>query len=464
MARETEAMLVFSDNRLMETRKRSKEEWTRRYVAFIFILFVIAFGTSLSIRANLGSSPISAPPYILSLVPGVTLTMGQLTICMHVFFIATQVALLRRDFERRQWLQIAVSFLFGFYTDLTMWLTGFLQVPASLSPAIGYPLRFIELLLGGGILAFGIALEVRCDSLMLAGEGFPLAIARFARRDFGKVKICTDTLLVTIGAVFMFVNFGRWDWSMVGIGTLISMFYVGMMVRVLAPHIKWLDQLLIPRAEREKDTVEEKDQWSGHHVITIARAYGSGGNDVAHAVAEKLGWPCYDRQLIDLTARRMGYSTEAVERSEQNIPTSRLWEMVMEDTGIPSSMNPSRDDAIFVSQSRTIRELAHEGDCVIVGRLANWTLRDHPHALRVFITSSRDSATKRVAQRLDISEEEAARKQKRVNTGRANHCRRYTGQPWTSPDSYDLMLNTDRLGIDETAALIAQAAKTMGRA
>ena len=321
------------------------------------------------------------------------------------------MALLRRDFERRQWLQIAVSFLFGFYTDLTMWLTGFLQVPASLSPAIGYPLRFIELLLGGGILAFGIALEVRCDSLMLAGEGFPLAIARFARRDFGKVKICTDTLLVTIGAVFMFVNFGHWDWSMVGIGTLISMFYVGMMVRVLAPHIKWLDQLLIPRAEREKDTVEEKDQWSGHHVITIARAYGSGGNDVAHAVAEKLGWPCYDRQLIDLTARRMGYSTEAVERSEQNIPTSRLWEMVMEDTGIPSSMNPSRDDAIFVSQSRTIRELAHEGNCVIVGRLANWTLRDHPHALRVFITSSRDSATKRVAQRLGISEEEAARKQ-----------------------------------------------------
>lgn len=62
MARETEAMLVFSDNRLMETRKRSKEEWTRRYIAFIFILFVIAFGTSLSIRANLGSSPISARP------------------------------------------------------------------------------------------------------------------------------------------------------------------------------------------------------------------------------------------------------------------------------------------------------------------------------------------------------------------------------------------------------------------
>ena len=70
----------------MEKRKRSKAEWIRRYVSFVFILFVIAFGTSLSIRANLGSSPISAPPYVLSLVPGMPMTMGQIVICMHVVF------------------------------------------------------------------------------------------------------------------------------------------------------------------------------------------------------------------------------------------------------------------------------------------------------------------------------------------------------------------------------------------
>ena len=74
---------------------RSRAEWIRRYLSFVVILFVIAFGTSLSIRANLGSSPISAPPYVLSLVPGMSLTMGQLTICMHVFFILSQILLLR---------------------------------------------------------------------------------------------------------------------------------------------------------------------------------------------------------------------------------------------------------------------------------------------------------------------------------------------------------------------------------
>ena len=217
--------------------KRSRAEWLRRYISFVFILFVIALGTSLSIRANLGSSPISAPPYILSLIPGMSLTMGQLTICMHVFFIAVQILLLRKNFEKRQFLQIAVSFLFGFYTDLTMWMTGFLQIPFTINLAVGYPLRFMELLAGGAILAFGIACEVRCDSLMLAGEGFPLAIAKFLKKEFSKVKICTDTFLVSTGVVFMLIFFGRWDWKMVGAGTLVSMFYVGFMVRVFSPKI-----------------------------------------------------------------------------------------------------------------------------------------------------------------------------------------------------------------------------------
>ena len=108
----------------MSNIRRSRAEWIRRYLSFVVILFVIAFGTSLSIRANLGSSPISAPPYVLSLVPGMSLTMGQLTICMHVFFILSQILLLRKDFEKRQLTQILVSFLFGLYTDVTMWLSG----------------------------------------------------------------------------------------------------------------------------------------------------------------------------------------------------------------------------------------------------------------------------------------------------------------------------------------------------
>ena len=442
--------------------KRSKAEWLRRYASFVVILFVIAFGTSLSIRANLGSSPISAPPYILSLIPGMRFTMGQLTIFMHVFFILTQIVLLRKDFEKRQYTQILVSFLFGFYTDLTMWMTGFLQIPETLNPLIGYPLRFVELLTGGAILAYGIACEVRCDSLMLAGEGFPLAISKFLKRDFGKVKMCTDTSLVCVGAVFMLVFFGGWDWKMVGAGTLVSMFYVGYMVRVFTPHIAWLDSIFIPKAERHAaEKAAAGDAWNGNLVVTIARTYGSGGNAIGEEVARRLGCPCYNRQLIDRTAAQMGYSPEFVEKSEQNISTGRLWEMIFADHGIPQSMNPSKDDAIYVSQSRTIRELAHEGPCVIIGRLGNWILRDDPHVLRVFITSGGDFATRQVADKLQITPEEAARKIERVNKGRANHYWRYTGRQWTDIGGYDLIVNAEKIGVGEAAEMIVNAARRM---
>lgn len=223
---------------------RGPAELVRRYVGFVIVLFVIAFGTSLSIRANLGSSPISCPPYVLSLVPGAPLTMGQYVMCMHIFFILSQIAMLRRNYQKIQLLQILVSFLFGWYTDVTMWMTSYLVIDND--TPLGYALRLVELLTGGAILAWGIAAEVKCDVLMLAGEGFPLAISKVVKKDFGKVKMCSDTGLVCCGIIFMIVFFGHWDRKMVGPGTLISMFYVGYMVKLFSPHFSWLLRILEP--------------------------------------------------------------------------------------------------------------------------------------------------------------------------------------------------------------------------
>ena len=456
------------------TQNRSREEWTRRYVSFVFILFVIAFGTSLSIRANLGSSPISAPPYVLSLVPGIGLTMGMMTIMMHVLFIIIQMALLRRNFERRQLMQIFVSFLFGFYTDVTMWLTSYLQVPLDMNPMIGYPLRFIELLIGGALLAYGIAAEVRCDSLMLAGEGLPLAIARAVRKDFGKVKICSDTGLVAIGVTFMFIFFGRWDWKMIGVGTLVSMFYVGFMVRVFAKHIAVWDVVFIPKSERQGATGvglygrAPVPATGTHLVVTIAREYGSGGQAIGQLVAQRLGIPLYDRHLIDNTARELGYSPEQVARSEQNIATSKLLELIFTDKSIPPSQvndimgteHVSQDDAIFVSQSRTIRELAANQSCVIVGRLANYILRDRPNVVRVFVTSDRSKAIERIMQREHLSAEEASKHIDHVNSGRANHYWQYADGRWTDVRNYDIAVNSDSLGIEAAAEVICSLARS----
>jgi len=420
--------------------KRSFSELLRRYVGFVVVLFVIAFGTSLSIRANLGSSPISCPPYVLSLVPGAW-SMGSYVICMHVCFIIAQIVLLRRDFQKIQLLQILVSLLFGVYTDLTMWMTSFMQVPADISPYVGYPLRFAELLLGGSILAYGISLEVHCDVLMLAGEGLPLAIARVTRRDFGKVKICSDTMLVCIGVVLMFAYFGGWRWDLIGVGTLVSMLYVGFMVRVFSPTMVWL-----------AETAEQP------LVITISREYGSGGHDVGQLVARRLALQFYDRELIDRAAMQLGYTADYVAHKEQNLSTTQLWELIFTDKSIPESMNPSRDDAIFVAQSRAIRELSSQQSCVIIGRMADWVLRDHARVLRVFITSDGDEAVERIMQKDGLGRDEAARKVERVNKGRANHYRQYSGRSWTDVRNYDIVVNTSLTGIDGAAELIGQVA------
>lgn len=443
--------------------QRSRQQWVRRSLSFVFILFIIAFGTSLSIRANLGSSPISAPPYVLSLIPGMKLTMGQLTILMHIFFITTQVVLLGKDFDKLQFTQILVSFLFGLYTDVTMWLTGFMQVPFDLNPYWGYPLRLAELLAGGAILALGIACEVRCDSFLLAGEGFPLAIAKCFKKDFGKVKMCTDTGLVAVGVIIMFCYFGHWDWKLIGLGTLVSMFYVGAMVRVIAPHIAWLDRIFIPASERallaSEEAEEEGDAADAPLVVTIARQYGSGGHIVGQKLAQRLHLKYIDRELIDDTAQALGDTTDFVAKSEQNISTSKLWQYILADDSIPPSMNPSHDDAIYVSQSRVIREMASQGPCVIIGRLANWVLRDRRHVLRVFVTSSEDYAFKRVAAELHLGPAEARKKIEEVNRGRANHYWEYTGRQWTDACGYDLVVSTSTVGIDGAVDIIAHVAK-----
>lgn len=222
--------------------KRSVEELVRRYAWFVISLFIIALGTSLSIRANLGSSPISCPPYALSVREGAW-TMGTYVMCMHVLFVTAQVLLLRRDFQLIQLLQFAVSLLFGVFTDVTMWLTSYLQVSGSSVPV--YAVRVVELLIGNTLLAAGICMEMHCDVLLLAGEGFPLAVAKVLRKDFGSVKICTDTLLVAFGLAFMLIYFHHWRIDIVGFGTVISMFFVGFMVKRINPHTHWLDRTLV---------------------------------------------------------------------------------------------------------------------------------------------------------------------------------------------------------------------------
>lgn len=205
-----------------------------RYLVFTAGMFVMAIGIAMTARATLGTTPISTPPYVVSLGGGITL--GVATIVMHVVFVAAQIALLRRDFEWIQLLQVLVGVGFGVFIDAAMWLTRWFE-PGQ------YWLQWVGVLVGSAILALGITVQFLPKVLMNAGEGTVAALARVTGLRIGTMKIIFDVSLVAIGAVISLAMFGRIE----GIreGTLVAMFLVGLIVgRLLPPLTRWFSGLM----------------------------------------------------------------------------------------------------------------------------------------------------------------------------------------------------------------------------
>ena len=213
-----------------------------QHILLLFSLFIMTIGVAVCVRSMLGSSVISTLPYVFETagkqIHGIPrLTIGQYTYIMNAVLVVGQIAVLRRRFEPVQLFQLLVGFVFGSLIDVNMWLTAWL-VPAALWTKV------IAQVIGCTILGIGIALEVRCGSVTMPGEGFPVAISSVTGVPFHKVKICVDISLVTLAVVFCYVFFGTWLWYIVGIGTLFAMVYVGMVVRSVSTHLGWFDRLL----------------------------------------------------------------------------------------------------------------------------------------------------------------------------------------------------------------------------
>ena len=202
-------------------------------------------GVAVCVRSMLGSSVISTLPYVFEtagkLKLGVPeLTIGQYTYIMNAILVVGQIFVLRRKFEPVQLFQLLVGFVFGSLIDLNMIITQWL-IPVSLAEKI------VSQVIGCTVLGIGIALEVRCGSVTMPGEGFPVAVSAVTGIDFPKVKIVVDTLLVVLAVAFCYVFFGAWQWYIVGIGTLFAMVYVGMVVRIAGKHLGWFDRILAYR-------------------------------------------------------------------------------------------------------------------------------------------------------------------------------------------------------------------------
>ena len=374
-------------------------EKLKRYLIFLVGLFVNSLGVSLITKANLGTSPISSIPYVLSL--NFPFTLGNFTIFFSIFLIVLQLIILRKNFKVEHILQIPVSIIFGYFIDITMILFFWVNPEA-------YIMKIVYLLIGCLILGVGVYMEVLADVVMLPGESFVRAIVLTWKTNFGTTKICFDVSMSVIAAVLSFVFAGK----LAGVreGTVIAALLVGFIARFIAKKLAFLKDMIFPESVSAENENEAKEQTAGTYeknVIAIGRQFGSGGHDIGKVLAEKLGYDFYDAEIIQMTAGTTGYTPEFVKKNEEIMTNSLLYDLVNQMYLNTDRQDEAPKDKIFEAECQVVRNLAKKGNCVIVGRCADYVLRNSGNCLKVFFSAPLVSRIRRVAQRQNISEGEA---------------------------------------------------------
>lgn len=416
----------------------------RRYLLFCVALFVNALGIAFITRAALGTSPITSVTYVLSMFT--PFTIGEWTIMLNILFVVLEPFMMtRQDLKedlRMFLLQIPISFCFGIFIDICMHYILFWLNPAT------YPSMIIALLIGCVILAVGIALEVKANAAMMAGEYFVKVITRRFRGEFGYIKLGFDVTLVAIACllslIFMSGIYGVRE------GTVIAALIVGPIVHFVSPYYKFLDKWITPATD-EKFTDVKKNK---NIIITIAREYGSGGHLLGEMLSKELGIKLYDKEFIGMAAKRSGMDENFIAKNEQSIPSFWLKCIMSKNSEQPLEGSLSSDDVLFVAESKIIQELAEKEPYIIIGRCADFILQDYPKVLKVFCYSDIENAVSRCVSEYGIKRENAESEIRRINRNRIHHYEYYTGRKWGEPHHYNLMLNTGTISLETACKLI----------
>ena len=192
-------------------------------------------------------------------------------------------------------------------------------------------------------------------------------------------------------------------------------------------------------------------------IISVGRQLGSGGHIIAKKLAEEFGCKFYDRELINLAAQESGFSKEFFEKNDERKGfLEQIFHMHVPFISDSSFYdNGLSQENLFRLQSDAIRKAADESSCVFVGRCADYVLREHPNLVTLFITADIDERIENIRQRHSCSAEEAQKIIDNQESTRSNYYNYYTGKTWGSSASYDLCVNSSRLGIERTKDFIA---------
>lgn len=187
---------------------------------------------------------------------------------------------------------------------------------------------------------------------------------------------------------------------------------------------------------------------NNNFVITISREYGSGGRYVGKLVAQKLGIKLYDKEIITKLSETTGLSTEYIKNHEQK-------SNILDNLNNGYYYNLNNNDELFIKESNLIKELAKE-PCVIIGRCADYILKDQKNVTNIFIYNDMKNKIKRAIKYYKLNKLTAEKEINKINKLRSNHYKHYTGKTWNNPENYDICINSDTLGVENTAELICK--------
>ena len=195
-------------------------------------------------------------------------------------------------------------------------------------------------------------------------------------------------------------------------------------------------------------------------IITIGRQFGSAGREIGEKVAAHFGIPCYDKELLSRAAKESGFCEEMIESHDERPTNSFLYNLVMDTYSFgynaSSFMDMPISHKIFLAQFETIKKMASEGPCVIVGRCADDALSDFDNCIHLFIYGEEKTKTKRIMEKYNLSESKAKDMINKKDKQRQSYYNYYSSKKWGRADSYDLCINSSLLGIEGTVKLIIQ--------
>jgi cytidylate kinase len=194
------------------------------------------------------------------------------------------------------------------------------------------------------------------------------------------------------------------------------------------------------------------------HIITVARQFGSGGSDIAKSLAEALEINFYDKELISLAAKESGMSPEVFEKIDEKATNSLLYSLSMGLYNFGNGFSAVGDlpvnDKLYIIQHKMIKRLAEEGPCVILGRCADYVLKDFDHVINIYINADMEYRKQHAVKYHHIDAKRAEQIVSRTDKTRANYYSFYSGQKWGQAQNYDLCINSGKMTKDDAVALI----------